>query len=477
MNNFFRKAIAFTLVFVIAFVMSACSSKQKEPNVSEEDYIQDNESDSSNNSQDSNGEQNVTKDGLAMENCSYCSDYDGGFAWNIYSLYPAEYSFRTSVIDKTGRMLFSWDSGLIAYEGEILPGFSCDNEYVYIEKNGKFYVIDSSGKVLYSCAADSDNAILAYGEGYIITRNYQASFDSSSYTYIVYAPNGSVISQKETDYVLDTAYYLGHGIFGYYLDKETNCHFFNAKSNTSSETKMEAPILENASFARNNSIVYIGYDGNWNDGNSYFTYRFLNESGEIISVDLKPEDGTTERVMVSGEKCMIQTEANLYVFDSSNKELKTITLPYEDKVMWGEAFAFGENKIVVPLQGDDSQKYIIVIDNNGELLLEPTLARQYTRFSDNRMVLTTEDDICVYDEEMNVAYSLSQLDFIDLDLLHTPINRDIYSLGEYSDGVTILTEWGGDKHDKYLYLDIDGNLLFEEIDTSEALDLNSEIEK
>ena len=91
------------------------------------------------------------------------------------------------------------------------------------------------------------------------------------------------------------------------------------------------------------------------------------------------------------------------------------------------------------------------------------------------MVLTTEDDICVYDGEMNIVYSLSQKDFINLDCLRNPY-QDIYSLSEYSDGVTILSEERGNEHDKYLYLDVDGNLLFKEIDTSEALDLNSEIE-
>lgn len=76
-------------------------------------------------------------------------------------------------------------------------------------------------------------------------------------------------------------------------------------------------------------------------------------------------------VMVSGKKCMIQAEASLCVLDSSNNEFKTPTLTYKEKVMWDEACAFGEEKTIVPVQGSDNKKYIVIVDGNGELLLEP----------------------------------------------------------------------------------------------------------
>lgn len=76
-------------------------------------------------------------------------------------------------------------------------------------------------------------------------------------------------------------------------------------------------------------------------------------------------------VIESGKKCMIQTEASLCVLDSSNNEFKTPTLPYKEKVTWGEERAFGEEKIIVPVQGSDNKKYIVIVDGNGELLMEP----------------------------------------------------------------------------------------------------------
>lgn len=452
------------LVLILVLSMSACGNAQVDNSDTPEKESSENRSETS------------TKAVFNIENCNYCSNYRDGFAWNVYSLYPAENSFHTSLIDKTGKMIFNWDSGLLSftesYKGQelVFPGFSYEDGYAYLNADESFCVIDTSGKILYTCDVDSETTILAYGGGYVITRNYYADFDSSGYTYTVYSPAGSIASQTKTGYDLAYLCYYGRGIFGFNMDEETNCYFYNAESDTLFKASLDSLNLENASFREGDNIVYIGSSGNWNDGDRTFTYHFLTTDGKIVSMELGKEEVASESIVVSGNKCLVTTKSNkLYIFDSTTGEAKEIALPYKDKILWGTTFAFGEGKIIVPVQGGDGKQYIIVIDENGELLMEPTLAKQYTGFSDHRMILTTDDDVCVYDENMNLVYALSQLDFVDCDLLRSPVNIDFYSLNQYSDGVAVLSEYNGNQHDTYLYLDINGNLLFDEIDISDSI--------
>jgi len=504
MKKFFENQIvAMVLILITALSISACggqtdNSDMSESNVSDnntnaaDNMLSDNVSDSNTDlseehPSDNGNTESDRRDHLDINQCHYCSDYSDGFAWNIYGLYPEEMTFRTSVIDRNGKMIFNWDSEISAYsysDPGKFPGFSYENGYAYLETNNGFNVIDTSGKVLYTCTADSENIILAYGDGYVIARNYFADFDTSGYTYVVYSPDGSVVSETKSEYELDTIYYCGRGIFGFYMNEEENCYFYNAGSDTLFKEKVESPVLETVSFKKHDDIVYIGANGNWqDDGEITFTYKFLDINGKIISAELGADDDFTESVAVSGSKCIIKTKSNtteknkLYIFDSATGEVNEINLPYEDKILWEKNFDFGEEKIVVPVQGDDNKQYVIVIDETGKLLLEPTLARQYTGFTDNRIILTTENDICVYNENMTLVYALSQLDFINLDLLHSPVDMDYYSLGEYSDGVAVLSEDNGDQHDTYLYLDIDGNRLFEKIDMSSVIDINSIVDR
>lgn len=411
---------------------------------------------------------------IAIDKCHYCSNYSNGFAWNLYSLYPKEYSFRTSLTDKTGKMILSWDSGLSTftehYEGQelVFPGFSYKDGYVYLQTDEGFCVIDTSGKVRYTCTVDSENTILAYGGGYVITKNYTADFDSSGYTYTVYSPTGSIVSQTKTGYNLSNLCYYGRGIFGFNMDEETNCYFYNAQSNALSKEILEGLHLENASFQDDDAIVYLGSGGTWKDSNFTSTYHFLKEDGTIVSMELGEEQVLSESIAVSGTQCLLVTKSNkLYIFDSTTESTKEVPLSYQDKILWDATFAFGEGKTIVPLQGDDGKQYIIVIDENGTLLIEPTVAKQYTGFSDHRMILTTDDDVCVYDENMKLVYSLSQLDFFDFNL--NRLRANYYSLSKYSDGVTVLSEYNGSQHDTYLYLDVNGTLLFDAFDISDSI--------
>ncbi len=479
MDVIFKKRIVIqVIIFIMVLSMSACTTAQTDDsNIIDTDIIDTEQNKISQHVPDESSK-NIdvpvasNESILNMEKCNYCSNFSKGFAWNVYGEYPEELSFRASLIDKTGKMVLCWDSGISAYKGDNLPGFSYENGYAYLESNGEFNVIDTSGNILYKCAADSDNTILSYGDGYVITRKHYASFDSSGYIYTVYSSDGTVASQTETDYGLHNIYYCGNGIFSFYMNEETNCYFYFANTDTLVKTTIHEPILENASFTGNSKIMFIGKNYGYNDYGDYYEHIFLTTDGKIVSAEFSFDDydNYSEAPIIDGEKAIIVTESNmLYLFDSVTKELKEVTLPYKEKVLWSHKFAYGEGKIVVPLIGDDNKQYTIVVDENGSLLLEPTLGFQYTCFSDNRMILTAADDIFIYDENMNIVYSLSQLNFINIDLLRTPINKVYYSLSEYADGVTILTEEGGQMHDTYLYLDINGNLLFESIDTSGAI--------
>lgn len=465
-----KQIIIQAVILIMTMSLSACTNAQVyDSNIIENEQSKINVDVYDESSESNDCSETSNKSVLDMKKCTYCSNFSQGFAWNIYGRYPDEISFHASLIDKTGNMIFCWDSGMLTYEGNTLPGFSYENGYAYLESNGEFNVIDTSGNILYKCAVDAENSVLSYGDGYVIARKHYASFDSSGYVYTVYSNDGTINSQIETDYELHNIYYCGNGIFSFYMNEETNCYFYFAGTDTLVKTTIHEPILENASFTSNSKIMFIGNNYETNDYGDYYKHIFLTTAGEIVSVNLSFDD-YSEAPIIDSEKAIIVTESNmLYLFDSVTKELKEIDLPYKEKILWGNKFTFGEGKIVIPLQGDDNKQYIIVIDANGKLLLEPTLAHQYTRFSDNRMVLTTADDTYVYDENMNIVYTLSQLDFINIDLLRTPVNMVYYSLSEYSDGVTILTEEGGQMLDTYLYLDINGNVLFENIDNSNTI--------
>ncbi|MCC8104630.1 MAG: hypothetical protein LIO99_01175 [Clostridiales bacterium] len=131
-------------------------------------------------------------------------------------------------------------------------------------------------------------------------------------------------------------------------------------------------------------------------------------------------------------------------------------MPYEEKLQWklydyGELLTFSSGKIVIPLIGSDNYTYAEVIDQEGNLLLEPTRAESYTGFSEGRMIIETEESIDVYDEELNIVYSLNSDEYTDI--------------RRYVDSAVFVYYYEGD----YLipcFLDKNGEVLFDELDFS-----------
>ncbi len=173
------------------------------------------------------------------------------------------------------------------------------------------------------------------------------------------------------------------------------------------------------------------------------------------------------------DKAMIMVNDKLYLYIPATNELKNITIPYAQKIMINNIsmFTYGEEKVVIPVQGTDEEKYVMVINENGELLSDPIPAYDYSYFSEDRLIVNTDSDsINVYDDKMNLVYS-------DKDEKFASEQIETLDLEPYANGVAVAYEHRGpDVAGRYLYLDPDGNVLFDKLDASSAIELQLNID-
>lgn len=161
---------------------------------------------------------NVRARAVDVEDYEYAWDYCDGTAWICYYM---EDNLCLSSIDKTGKVIFQYETGL-TYEqaGDSIGSlFSCSGGYAYVTYNesdidtqrNDLVALSPSG-IVKSYPTDTPT-ILYYGCGYVVTREHYADFDSNGYIYTIYDGNGDTVVEKDSDQAWSGVHYFGKGIF------------------------------------------------------------------------------------------------------------------------------------------------------------------------------------------------------------------------------------------------------------------------
>ena len=484
-KDLLTRTMASILVLAIALPLSSCGNTKRNDDV----VSPDNDTSTDNiTAAQVPPDEAIT---ISTDSIAYASSFSDGYAWNIYSD-PNDGNWHASVIDITGKMAFQWNTGWKdkAEADGIRDKFSYANGYVYIHQNDKFYVLDAFGKILYSCdnnessdtslGIDTENnsnkgdIVSCYADGYTISTNYSRDFDSAKYTYTVYAPDGTSSTHELPDSTMAANFsYLDNGIFWCFYStdgKHVQQFLYNAITDTVPDISMPTyPGLPNRrdKKSKNSNITYAGCSTNGSFG-------FFDQNGKYFSCVI-PTYSPNAAVDVATylDKAMIMVNDKLYLYIPATNELKNITIPYAQKIMINNIsmFTYGEEKVVIPVQGTDEEKYVMVINENGELLSDPIPAYDYSYFSEDRLIVNTDSDsINVYDDKMNLVYS-------DKDEKFASEQIETLDLEPYANGVAVAYEHRGpDVAGRYLYLDPDGNVLFDKLDASSAIELQLNID-
>lgn len=391
----------------------------------------------------------AVEENIANTYLEYC-DYSEGLAWIKYENKNGDF---WGCINKSGEVVFDLSAD------DIIKVTPFSNGYAYIEQNECYKTIDNTGKTVATYNIDDKNSVLAFGDGYVLSKKYQADFDSSEYTISVHNIDGSIIDSFSDDYInYDLYNYCGKGVFELsnsydevrffsinskkWIDYEmdtTNCYY--GRNVNFYDDKMLVGIIYTDD---NYSFEYMDTNGNFTsdkfgDWNTDFGYIWKKEPGPINDGVLAFNCGSDEYV-------------GLFSFDFSTGTMKKIPDTYRDKVIDDDLhkpLMFEDGCISLLLRGSDDETYVGLFDSNWKAIMEPIKISDdgYFPVSCERLVVKTTTETVVYDLSGQVVF--------------TPSNNGYYNILPYADDVARV-----EGESQPTYLDKEGNLLFDEIDMS-----------
>lgn len=410
---------------------------------------------------------------------TYCWDYTNEYAWVSYYGESENY---LAVIDKNGQMKYKYDTELLSgfTTSEAVAMVTCQDGYLYFEPeygSDELIVLSPAGIAVKYEFNDSDleSGILAYGDGYVITWSSYSDFDSEGHVYALYDSEGSIVNQAKLEEDLYegpsfSASYCGNDIFCVKINgtvgqdsfgnNQFYCKFYNVAGDELASIKYTSgeDFIGDGSFADGETVMYLGLDGTvtedyWGEVSKSYELLFMDVEGNIsrISSDYSVGEFTP---VVSDNKCFYigydssTGEYHYMVYDLETETFSELYPENEDRInlnMYESAPVLASGRLVIPLTGQDGNSYIEVIDEESNLLMEPTLADEFYGFTDGMLVIKSDGEYSVYDTDLNLVYSLSDTEYD--------------SMREYSNGAAYVT---GEKT-MPAYLDTDGNLIFEEV--------------
>lgn len=387
----------------------------------------------------------------------YC-DYSEDLAWINFGDGSSDY---WGCIDKTGKLIFKIDANGVT---EVTP-FS--NGFSYITYDDCIKIIDKTGNITGKYLINENDAVLAYGDGYILAQEHVSSFNSSEYFYSIYNNKGAIISQYSSGEEYNENYfeYLGNGVFELSYQSgvsnqydEVMFYLVNLNKWIKKEQNVDKPPLRNIKFIDNQALTSITYTRE-----SGYTFEVLNLEGNFFEISFgtyendlgflwKKEVGPLSNDLILFNCGSEDGYNGLFSFNINEKKRIEINKEYNEKIIYNnlpETLVFSNNRIALPLQGKNEKYYIGIFDSKWNLqgeLIEISSTANYL-YSDDRLIVTDVSGIIVYDENGNELFGNS--------------NSEYSKLSAYKNGVSKI----GDRSVP-TYLDKDGKKLFETIDTS-----------
>lgn len=380
-------------------------------------------------------------------------DFCDGFAWIEFNNVNG---YFLGCINKKGQMIFQLEDNGI----EEVTSFS--NGYAYIRYGDSLKIINKMGEVTSSYPIDENNNIVAFGDGYVLTENYKASFDSVLYTYNICGYSGDVLesfnfNQKEDYY---TFRHFGKGVFGYYTSPwEWKIYFPN------SDKWIDFNPGGNRTFYFEDDVALMEIDyGSGFDSRDGFRgkLRIIDLNGNIKNVIIPEDYGwnwvLSEVAMLNGLCSFEEYKEFLISYDQASNNFYKLDDTYAEKVIYDnlpEPLVFRDGYIALMLRGSDELYYVGVFNTKWELvfdLIQIPYGEIYS-LTDERLIVTTETKTVVYDMSGEVVF--------------TPTEMGYSQIIPYSDGVARIAD-----ESEPTYIDKSGNVLFKEVDMSNCVCVN-----
>ena len=410
---------------------------------------------------------------VIFERFSAPKNYNDGLAWIMRSYDDNYYA----CINKSGEVLFQFPA-----EG-ILSVSDYSSGYAHILREDYVAIIDTEGDILSSYALDENNVFMAYGDGYTVIESYSGGFDSSEYIYNIYDPYGNVIdnlSNEGKQYA--SVNYCGNGSFAFRISDDEYFYYFAATQ--------QSIFSEHKTLFYDDMAIEEIYEVFDEFSNYFGTYiRFFDTNGECFERAVEPSDildgnyqsiidrlgeftynDTIGTAIVKDGICILNYasyNSDFYYnrdfilsYDIENDSLYSLDEAYSDKLitdLMPDETVLNSNRLALPLQGDDGELYVAVFDEHLNIILEPTRMDSYRPYADGRMIITLDDATYVYDENGNIVFTNSDVGY--------------FKISDYSDGAALVE----DEAAGIVYLDKEGNTLFESITSSGARNISEQL--
>lgn len=372
-------------------------------------------------------------------------DYNEGYTW-IKGEKNGDGFVAT--MDKTGKIICNFDMTEMTCPEEMSGKLDkYRNGYAYLNYADRFEVVDTKGNTVHSFPTSFDDKVVAFGDGYVLIEQHIADFSSSKYVYTIHNWDGSILESFESPYKIENCYYCGQGVFGFSINDEYEKanQFYSATSGQwiSSSSDFRVQFFD--------EIAVVGKDNGM--------FRFINVNGEVKDIPLFVEGvNITEFKPIVNENNFIiysYVESELYNYKLSNETLYKLDTSYAEKVIWDELpdpLVFHNNKIALPMLGSDGKRYIGIFDSEWNIVCEPIQANSCLGYTEDRFILSTDDDTVIYDENGSEVFSLAEKGF--------------FSIESYSDGVARISDDGIAP----TFLDKNGEVIFDEINFENFID-------
>lgn len=388
-----------------------------------------------------------------------------------------------SFVDKLGKIQIKINTESQARVTSFSNGYAyiiMDNKYT--TSNVRLAIIDKEGTLRSSYVSNSTREILAYGDGFVLTQEYVSGFDEAYYIIKFFDADGHVLEERKLDHAI-RAKHLGKGNF-YIWDYEYNFYCANNNKWTLFEVGKDAQFVDekfsNVKFYQD--VAVLGMLINLNDG-SQDGLCLIDADGNIKNISINSEivgDPWYTVEPIINNYCIFYggDDDNIFLYDLSSDTLKPLD-KYLDKVDWenigsGEILV-GNARIAIPMIGSDGNNYISIFDTEWNMIGNPIAMGKYANvrsgiygnpyfgFKDDRLVVKSEythngaNVYKIYDENGEIVFEVNLADY--------GVAEHIVTSDSYSEGALLICISNGIPR----YVDVNGNLLFESVDDSEAV--------
>lgn len=486
------KNIVISLFSLSALLITGCTKNETE-NVQPDETIQVEEKTREETSVEEQIADEISSETVIPDSLGL-GEYSEDRAWVSFQTEGDE-EFKYGCIDKNGKMIF-YISGADTADSTTV---SYSNGYSYFKNGDTLYLLDLNGNLVNEYQSSDNISIKAYADGYVWTEEYTSGFDSAFYTYILFDPEGTILAKFEhsgTEPIAEL-YYYSCGVWGYdtqNLDGESIQRFYCSDADKWVESTIAANNHE-IYFYEDSAVIGIEYEDPDETG-----YRarlcLLDTSGSLREVPISDDLGWNwdNPNFVNEGYCVLEEyESYLISYNLSTGEFSKMENEYSERVKGSalpEIRMFDNGRIAMTLTGNDEENYVALFDDSWNMIGEPLKYVKYN-FSDGMLIVLDwilDDSGNGYQEYLSVYNS-------DGEKIFSPTENGYVSITPFEDGVAralpsdadptfrsatstvsgaLADNKTGSVSGEFVYINSDGNRLFENIDMITAIEINLE---